>query len=140
MKSISMIVPSRPVPKKRPRVTRNGSHTYTPRESTDFAQLVNITALQQRFNEEFPKVMLPHAVEINILFVLKGKTQPVCRPDVNNLAASVLDGLEGAWYEDDCQVVKLHARKMQGAEEGTLIQMVVLEESECQLELVSTTA
>ena len=88
-------------------------------------------ALQQAWNQKFRKVMLPNPVELHIQFTLKGKTQPTAKPDVNNLAGSILDALEGAWYENDCQVVKLVATKIQGDVEGTLIEMKTIEESEC---------
>lgn len=40
-----------------------------------------------------------------------GKLLPVVRPDVDNVAKSVLDALNGAAYMDDRQVVMLHLTK-----------------------------
>lgn len=39
---------------------------------------------------------------------------PHVRPDVDKLARAVLDGLTGAAFADDCQVVDLRARKVYG--------------------------
>ena len=35
----------------------------------------------------------------------------VCRPDVDNLLKSVLDGLNGIVYNDDSQIVRIEADK-----------------------------
>ena len=141
MNIISLIVPGHPISKERPRtVSRGGFHTYTPTRSTDFADMVRVMARDQMWKQDFKKIFKPSTVELDILFVLKGKTQPSARPDVNNLAANVLDGLQGAWIEDDCQVVKLHAMKMKGVVEGTLIRLTAVKESECQLSLSTASA
>lgn len=58
-------------------------------------------------------------VKVSIVFRMpepKGNTRrwPHVRPDVDKLARAVLDGLTGAAFADDCQVVDLRARKVYG--------------------------
>jgi Holliday junction resolvase RusA-like endonuclease len=136
MPDINFEVPGKPISKLRPVTVQcgYGVNTFTPKKSKDFAHLVNVLAKQAAWDSDFKKVMLPNPVELHLTFYVKGKTQPVSKPDVNNLAGNVLDGLEGALYENDCQVVKLHAKKVQCAVEGTLISLFTIEESECLLE------
>lgn len=40
-----------------------------------------------------------------------GRLRPVARPDVDNFAKAVLDGLNGIVWRDDSQVVELRASK-----------------------------
>ena len=65
-------------------------------------------------------------VEIHLTFVLKKpktvtRDEPFIRPDIDNLARAVLDGLTGVAYEDDEQVVKLIATKEYGDNQGVWI-------------------
>lgn len=58
-------------------------------------------------------------VKVSITFRMpepKSNTRrlPHVRPDVDKLARAVLDGLTGAAFADDCQVVDLRARKVYG--------------------------
>jgi len=59
-------------------------------------------------------------VKVSIVFRMPEPKQnrrrlPHVRPDVDKLARAVLDGLTGAAFADDCQVVDLRARKVYGA-------------------------
>ena len=49
--------------------------------------------------------------------MLEQKSRPTKRPDVDNVAKCVLDGLNGVAYEDDSQVVTLEVRKYWGNED-----------------------
>jgi Holliday junction resolvase RusA-like endonuclease len=44
--------------------------------------------------------------------MLARKMRPVTKPDVDNLAKSVLDAINGVAYKDDNQIVDLVARKV----------------------------
>jgi crossover junction endodeoxyribonuclease RusA len=64
----------------------------------------------------------PHKlpVKITIIFLMpRPKTvkrnMPTVAPDLDKLIRGVLDGLTGIAYEDDAQVVEIHARKVYGA-------------------------
>lgn len=46
----------------------------------------------------------------------KGLIYPIKKPDVDNVAKLVLDGLQGVAFDDDYQVVELKVRKKYGEE------------------------
>lgn len=107
--------------KQRPRHMRNG-HTYTPTKTTEFEQMVAYLyreACIKHFG--FVRKAERHApvtVEIDITRPLpksrpKGmESEPdTFKPDVDNIAKIVLDGLNGVAYEDDSQVTSLHVMK-----------------------------
>ena len=59
------------------------------------------------------------AVEVDITFMLPrprtvARREPHVRPDVDKLARAALDGLTGAAFQDDAQVVRLGATKVYG--------------------------
>jgi Holliday junction resolvase RusA-like endonuclease len=43
---------------------------------------------------------------------LAGSERPTKKPDLDNLAKSVLDALNGVIYQDDSQIVSLHMTKV----------------------------
>ncbi len=94
-------IPGRPVPKGRPRLGVRGrtAYVYTPPETREYERLVGLVAKSAGCRP----VEGPVSVELDIF------TQR--RMDVDNVAKSVLDGLNGVAYEDDNQVVELLVRK-----------------------------
>lgn len=76
----------------------------------------------------------PHSlpVKITITFTMpRPKTVkralPSVAPDLDKLIRAVLDGLTGVAYEDDGQVVQIHAQKLYGASVGAEIRLETLE-------------
>ena len=72
----------------------------------------------------------PHSLPVKItisFFMPRPKTvkraYPSVAPDLDKLVRAVLDGLTGVAYEDDGQVVQIHARKLYGAEVGAEIEL-----------------
>lgn len=66
-------------------------------------------------------VMLPldGPVKVEVDFMLAQpkstkRTTPYVKPDVDKLARAALDGLTGAAFHDDCQVIELRVRKEYG--------------------------
>ena len=111
-------IPGAPVPKGRPRVTRNRagqSVTYTPKPTRDYEKLVrDVAALHCK------KIFFTGPVQVNIDFGLpipkswskKRRREAVgeyhaSRPDLDNLAKAVLDGMEGIVFADDRQIASL---------------------------------
>jgi len=98
---IKMTIPGRPVPKGRPRLGVRGrkAYVYTPPETKEYENIVGWVAkcMGCRPTEEPVSVMLD--------IYARGKM------DVDNVAKSILDGLNGVAYEDDDQVVELLVRK-----------------------------
>ena len=72
----------------------------------------------------------PHSFPVKItitFFMPRPKTvkraYPSVAPDLDKLIRAVLDGLTGVAYEDDGQVVQIHAQKLYGAEVGAEIEL-----------------
>ncbi len=112
MKSYTLRVDSPPRSKGRPRVLPNG-RTYTPR-ATVKAEKVISDAWEFA---GFPKLDGPLKVAIEfdkngmLITVQEVQHNSSLRADIDNLAKTVLDALNGIAYGDDKQVVHLDAIK-----------------------------
>lgn len=130
---ISFVVDVDPVPTARPRLSRaKGGHThaYTPIKSKMYQERVG-KAFQQaikdvEFNEDLKRSKC--YIDVKFFFAipktinrykLKKKEQQqfygkhnVFRPDIDNLLKSILDGLNGIAFEDDCQVALIRGEKL----------------------------
>ena len=120
---LTFTVPGVPVAKGRPRVTRAGKfvRTYTPSETVDFENRVRFAAQQAGA----VPLTGPVAVEILARFPMKGQPRKrvprpeawkPTKPDLDNVAKAVLDGLEGICFASDAQVVDLRAQKVHAAQ------------------------
>jgi crossover junction endodeoxyribonuclease RusA len=98
---IRITVPGRPVPKARPRLGVRGrkAFVYTPMATKEYEKLVGWVAKATGCRP----VKMPVAVVLDVY--IKRKL------DADNIAKSILDGLNGIAYEDDDQVVELLVRK-----------------------------
>ena len=113
-------IKGRPLAKARPQFSSKGGkfRTYTPQTTATFENLVKLEA-SKYFN-----VPLAGPVSISIVFYLPRpqhliwKTKPMpaiyCdkRPDIDNLAKSVIDGMNGIAFKDDGQVSSLLLTKL----------------------------
>ena len=114
-----------PVPKGRPRFRRTKTFitTYTPRKTLDFEDQVKKASQDSMGNVEpletpisvylyfrlpIPQSYSKKAVEA----CLSGSQRHVKRPDLDNLAKSVLDGMNGIVFKDDSQITSLHCTKV----------------------------
>ncbi len=96
-------------PKERPRFWNGEAHTADKTRSYE-AYVKNYC-----YKEHIQRMTGPIAV---IIKIKKKVTHPkrynrfkATRPDIDNLIKSVLDGLNGVAYQDDGQIVMLHAQK-----------------------------
>lgn len=121
-------VPGVPVGKQRPRVTAHG--TFTPVRTKDYERLIGrcYCAKADVRREEYvcpvkmmitvyvapPKSMTKSMRER----ALRNDFAPTKKPDIDNIAKSVLDALNGLAYADDKQVCDLCVRKLYGDEHG----------------------
>lgn len=120
-----------PVPKGRPRYSARAGfvRTYTPKKTTDYEQIVRTAAQQAMGPTELLET--PVAVYLYIRLpiprsyprkrseaCLKGLERPIKKPDIDNLAKSVLDGINGVIWRDDSQIVSLHVTKVYSTQPG----------------------
>ena len=115
---ISFAISGIAVPKARPRATKRGNKAimYTPDKTKQFENYVKLVAAQHA-----PEELLTSALEVQLdFFLLRPKSLPkkiryhTKKPDIDNLAKSVLDSLEGIIYVNDAQVISLRVTKDYG--------------------------
>lgn len=122
------------VGKERPRVNMYTYRVYTPNKTKDYEFLV-----QQYFRMQYPKYeTLKGRISINIIAYLKipqstsktkvqemleNKISPTKKPDVDNIAKSILDAMNGVVFEDDNQVSKISVEKRFALEEKAVIEV-----------------
>lgn len=122
-----------PMGKQRPRASSWGGHTriYTPSKTISYEGRF-ASAYMDKYGDKKP-TSLPIAVAIEAVFGLKkadynskgcpnkhgnaklmGVEQATKKPDADNIAKAVLDGLNGVAWVDDSQVVALNVKKSYG--------------------------
>lgn len=109
--------------KQRPRVSTFGgfARAYTPKETIEYENLVRLSFLEQYpnfipYDAKKPlKVVLKCFKAIPQTFskwkkelALDKIIRPTVKPDLDNIAKSVLDGLNKVAFSDDSQIVDLH--------------------------------
>lgn len=121
---ISFTVEGTAVPKQRPRIS--GRRAYTPKRTKDYEERV-LNAFRSSYSGFYPAFGKDVPVRICISIFQEipkswpkkkraqaesGEIVPLSRNgDVDNIAKSILDALNGFAYEDDCQVVRLKITK-----------------------------
>jgi Holliday junction resolvase RusA-like endonuclease len=119
-KCVRIVIPGQPVSKLRPRVTRNG-HAYTPEKTVRYEKLVQ-DMWKVYGSESFGDS--PIRMEIDLYMkipkseskkkkeqMINGLIKHTKKPDIDNVAKSIIDSLNGKVYDDDSQIVKLMVRK-----------------------------
>lgn len=126
-------IPGVPVAKGRPRMTKRG-HAYTPQKTRDYEAWVRLCWLRtgQPMSLQPLQIRLEFYLPIPKSFskkqreaALAGVLLPTKKPDIDNLAKAVLDGLNGLAYQDDQQIVALETCKVYGA--APLVQVTLQE-------------
>jgi Holliday junction resolvase RusA-like endonuclease len=120
------------VAKGRPRFTTRGGYarTYTPKKTKDFESYVELMTKQQ-FKQPFEK-----PVRVDILIkkrppkswskkkqkqAILGNVTPTAKPDLDNYAKSILDGMNGIAWIDDSYIVELKQQKVYADKDGAEI-------------------
>ena len=138
MFSLTFHVDINPVPKGRPRFSKVGGfmRSYTPKKTSDYETEVRTQAQAVMTREPLET---PLAVYLYFRLpiprshskkrqeaCLTGSERPIKKPDIDNLAKSVLDGLNGVVWHDDSQIVSLHLTKVYARNPG--IDLLIREE------------
>jgi Holliday junction resolvase RusA-like endonuclease len=138
MKQVIFKIGGDPRGKGRPRFTKNG-HVYTPDETKRYEQLVG---LSYRNSAKGYKFTSPVRVTVKAFHkppkgkskkvtedMLNGRILPTKKPDADNVAKIVLDGLNKVAWDDDTQVVEMMVTKRYSEEPMVA---VIVEEIEAQ--------
>lgn len=125
MNTLEFIIPMKPYPKGRPRITKTGK-AYTPKttkQNENFIKQYLFSSLKLR---EIPLTTAPLYLHIDFIYQYPKNVNPLrkscnfkkTRPDIDNLVKLVFDAFNGIIYEDDSQVCELSCRKVYGEENG----------------------
>ena len=122
---IEFTVPGEPQGKGRPKFARKGNFVsaYTPEKTASYENRVILAYSQQCKNFKFddksqltmdikaffqpPKSVSKKKIDLMIDKVIR----PTKRPDADNIAKIIADGLNGTAYHDDSQIVSLKIEK-----------------------------
>jgi Holliday junction resolvase RusA-like endonuclease len=114
------IINGEPVGKGRPRFSRVGNyvHTYNPPKTAAFERKVKTCYLETTMDKFHQAVIIYIKAYMGIPSSISKKKKEemigrpcLKKPDVDNLAKCVLDGLNGVAYDDDSQVYSLTIEK-----------------------------
>jgi Holliday junction resolvase RusA-like endonuclease len=113
-----------PLAKGRPRMTRQG-RVYTPQDTRSFE-----ADLRMRLFDLFAGPPMRGAIGlICSFFVLKPKSVrrswPSAKPDIDNYIKALFDAGNGIIWEDDAQIVSLHAKKAYAEARDARIEITV---------------
>ena len=113
--------------KGRPRFVRMGNfvRTYTDDKTKSYEDLVRLSAQKSMVMSEPLKTALDAFIYISLPIpssyskkrteaCLSGLEKPIKKPDIDNVAKSVLDGCNGVIFVSDSQIVNLHITKTYG--------------------------
>ena len=121
---ISFVIPGKPQPKQRPRVTMKG--TYTPQATVDYERLVG---WQCRSVYKGKPLTTALKLTVRVFFKLPKRTVKekgdwhTNRPDLDNVIKGITDSLNGIAYEDDSQIVKIEATKQWASEDYVIVEI-----------------
>ena len=124
-RKINLTINGRPQGKARPRLGKG--RIYTPQQTLDYEALVGWT-YKNKYNVDKMGTDNPLKMNIKAYFKIpKSETRPMKaylkdkyyphKPDSDNIAKIVMDGLNGLAYLDDNQVVSLNVEKWYTDEE-----------------------
>jgi Holliday junction resolvase RusA-like endonuclease len=140
MKQVVFTVKGEPKGKGRPRFTKSG-HIYTPDGTSSYESLVGFSYRNSARGYKFtspvrvtvrafhkpPKGKSKRVVED----MLNGRILPTKKPDADNVAKIVLDGLNKVAWEDDTQVVEMMVIKRYAEEPMVAVTIEEIDAQRC---------
>lgn len=123
---IRFVVYGEPVGKARPRFNTRTKTAYTPSKTSEYEKEVAMAYKTAGGNKKFDGAV---SLDINAYFaipkstskkrveqILKQDIRPTKKPDIDNIAKIILDGLNGIAYQDDKQIVSVRVNKFYSTE------------------------
>ena len=135
---IAFTISGTPIAKGRPKFFRRGNYmgTYTPARTRNYEDSVISQALSYK-----PNSPLENSLRVKIVFYLPipksfsrknkekaiwGTIRPAKKPDIDNCVKAILDPLNTIFWNDDRQIVSMHAEKFYGDIPRTEVQIETL--------------
>ncbi len=114
----SFQIPGEPVPKGRPRFTRQG-RVYTPRATVDAEK-----GIAWRARMAYRGTPTTENVRVDLVFTCRRLS------DLDNLVKLALDGMQGVVYANDSQVSEIHAVRLLGEDPHTSVTVALADPPE----------
>ena len=134
----TITVPGEPRGKGRPRF--GNGRTYTDAKTRDYEMLVRGCWLRSTGRLDYAPYPGPVRVSIRAAYkipqsaskakrrdMLEGRIRPTKKPDADNIAKAILDGLNGVAWADDTQVVELSVVKLYSGEPCVVVEVESVE-------------
>lgn len=138
MKQIVFTIKGEPIGKGRPRFTK--THVYTPEKTSHYESLVAWSYSNSAKGYKFTSPVRvtikayhkpPKKSKKVVEDMLNGHILPTKKPDVDNVAKIILDGLNKVAWEDDTQVVDVMVTKRYGEEPMVAVIIEEIEAKRC---------
>ena len=140
MMQIHFQVEGDPKGKGRPRFTRAGKFTrvYTDKQTLDYESLIKSFAMEAMGSTDpletavsvflYVRLAVPQSYsKKRTEACLSGLEQPCKKPDIDNIAKTYLDAMNGVIFKDDTQVIDLHVKKVYSAVAGVNVMVMEVE-------------
>ncbi len=124
---VMFLVEGTPIGKGRPKFARRGNFvsTYTPTKTRDYETLIAEAARKAMGSSEPLKTPVAAFIYITVPIpqsyskkrtaaCLDGSERPCKKPDADNILKAFFDAMNKIVYEDDSQIVSIHATKQYG--------------------------
>lgn len=145
MMQIMFTVYGEPVAKGRPRFAKRGNYvqTYTPVKTKSYEDEVRLLATKAKGSGSTLEGSVSVFIYISFSVpksyskrkreaCLSGETKHTKKPDLDNVAKAIIDGMNGIIFKDDSQIINLHVTKVY-AEVGK-VEVLIREENESTLQ------
>lgn len=122
-----ILIPGEPQGKGRPRFWQG--HAVTPPSTRDYEKLVGNCYYGRKYEgaisiEIWAFMKVPKsASKKKRELMLTNRIRPTKKPDIDNIAKIILDGLQGKAFEDDKQVVEIRAHKVYSNEPKVAVEV-----------------
>lgn len=149
MKAIRISITGNPIAKGRPRfrtIKANGNEftqTYTPGKTRAYETHVRVTATGVMQGHQLEPLVGPLGVTLAVFLpvakswpkkrrvaCLEGRELPTPKPDLDNVAKAVLDGLAGIVFDDDSQICEMVLTKRYAEHPGVIVDVYSLVNAE----------
>lgn len=136
--TIEFFIPGKPQAKQRPKVTMVGGYAkaYTPKQTIEYENHVKGCFIH-KFSEDSNASKLyelPLKMSVTVYYsipktfskvkqekALTAEIVPTTRPDIDNIAKSICDALNGIAFKDDSQIVDLNIIKRYSRSTGAVV-------------------
>lgn len=124
MSTIAFTVPGLICAKGRPKFAKRGNfvQAYTPEKTVNYENLVRLSFMQECSGKKLEGAIMatitafmpiPKSESKKKKAAMEaGLIRPKKKPDIDNCVKSILDALNKIAYDDDGQIVELHAKKL----------------------------